>query len=81
MSQTIKLLPQGNLPKAKSVILTKFGFPRETVNTSSFPRAKLCSVTTANIFYECHSQFSLFNGSSTFNFLYEECHSYIIKIL
>lgn len=79
--EVIKLFPRGNLPRAKSVTLTKFGFPRETVYTSSFPWAKLCSVATANIFYECHSQFSLYDGCSTFNFLYEECHSYIIKIL
>ena len=31
----------------KSVILEKFSFLRETVNKSSFSRAKVCSVTTA----------------------------------
>ena len=44
--QTIKLHP-GKLPGEKSVTLEKFSFPRETVNKSSFPRAKVCSVTTA----------------------------------
>ena len=44
--QTIKFLP-GKLPGEKSVTLAKFSFFRETVNKSSFPRAKVRSVTTA----------------------------------
>ena len=31
-----------------SVTLVNLSFPRETVNKSSFPRTKRCSVTTAN---------------------------------
>ena len=41
--QTIKFPPD----KEKSVTLEKFIFLRETVNKSSFSRAKVCSVTTA----------------------------------
>ena len=44
--QTIKF-PPGKLPREKSVTLETFSFPRETVNKSSFPRAKVYSVTTA----------------------------------
>ena len=40
---TIKFPPG----KEKSVTLEKCIFLRETVNKSSFPRAKVCSVTTA----------------------------------
>ena len=46
--QTIKF-PPGKLPREKSATLEKFSFSRETVNQSSFPRAKVCGVTTAII--------------------------------
>ena len=41
--------PPGKLPRGKSVTLETFSFPKETVNKSSFSRAKVCSVTTANV--------------------------------
>ena len=40
-------LSRGNLLREKSVTLANLSFPRETVNKSSFPRTKPCSVTTA----------------------------------
>ena len=40
-------LSRGNLLREKSVTLPNLSFPRETVNKSSFPRTKPCSVTTA----------------------------------
>ena len=40
--------PRGKLPGAKSVTFKKLSFPGETVNKSSFPKAKVYSVTTAN---------------------------------
>ena len=48
--QMIKL-SRGNLLWEKSVTLANLSFPRETVNKSSFPRKKSCSVTTAIVLY------------------------------
>ena len=44
-------LSRGNLLREKSVTLANLSFPRETVNKSSFPRTKPCSVTTAIVFF------------------------------